>query len=269
MQRPDYDRGALGAGMAHVGVGAFHRCHQADYTDDMLARRFGRWGVIGVSIRPPRLGPTLGAQGGLYTRLLREGDRAEARVIGNMVAVVDAQGDPVPAIEVLAAPEIEVVTLTVTEKGYCHRPATGALDRGHPDVVHDLAHPETPRSLPGILARALEVRMASHRRPVTLMSCDNIPANGTLLAGVVGAMARTAAGAGGLDRAQRGVSLDDGRPDRAGDDAGRHRGRGGSLRLSRRGGGDRRALPAVGDRGPFRRAPAGLGSGGRPVRRRT
>jgi fructuronate reductase len=106
-------------------------------------------------------------------------------VIGSIVKVVDSQRGPAPALQILAAEAIELVTLTVTEKGYCHRPATGTLDLAHPDIVHDLANPEAPRSLPGILARALELRMRSHGRPLTLMSCDNIPANGTLLQNVV------------------------------------------------------------------------------------
>ena len=77
----------------------------------------------------------------------------------------------------------------MTEKGYCHKPSSGALDLDHPDIVHDLANPEAPRSLPGLIARALELRMHSHGRPVTLMSCDNIPANGVILANVVNALA--------------------------------------------------------------------------------
>jgi fructuronate reductase len=175
--------------MAHLGVGAFHRCHQAEFTDDLLERRFGRWGVVGINLREPRLAPTLGRQGGLYTRVLRDGERSEARVIGCLKSVIDAQDAAGPALAALAAPEVEVVTLTVTEKGYCHRPASGTLDESLPDVVHDLASPEAPRSVPGIVARALEMRMRTHGRPVTLVSCDNIPANGGILGRVVQAMA--------------------------------------------------------------------------------
>ena len=72
VRHPAYDRHALTAGMAHLGVGAFHRCHQAEFTDDALEQRLDRWGVIGINIRPPRLGDTLAPQGGLYTRLLRD-----------------------------------------------------------------------------------------------------------------------------------------------------------------------------------------------------
>jgi fructuronate reductase len=188
VERPGYDRRRLGIGMAHVGVGAFHRCHQAEFTDDMLARRPGRWGVVGINIRPPRLAPMLGAQAGLYTRLLRTGSGSDARVIGCLLSVIDAQDDPEPALVALAAPEVEVVTVTVTEKGYCHRPSDGCLDPAHPDVVHDLAHPTAPRSLPGLLVGALERRMVLGK-PLTVLSCDNLPANGRILAGVVAAMA--------------------------------------------------------------------------------
>ncbi|MDX8472645.1 mannitol dehydrogenase family protein [Mesorhizobium dulcispinae] len=182
---PAYDRAALKPGIAHIGVGAFHRCHQAEYTDDLLAKDFDRWGLVGINIRPPLLAETLGRQGGLYTRLIRQNDEVEARVVGSIVRVVDSQESAAPALEVLSSPEIEMVTMTVTEKGYCHIPSNGALDLGHPDIVHDLANPQAPRSVPGMLARALELRMASHGRPVTLLSCDNIPANGTILGSVV------------------------------------------------------------------------------------
>ena len=195
VRRPAYDRTALRVGMAHLGVGAFHRCHQAEFTDDALERRFERWGVIGINVRAPRLGDTLGAQDGLYTRLLRDGESSQARVIGCMLAVVDSQDGPEPALATLAAPEIDVVTMTVTEKGYCHQPATGALDTDHPDVVHDLAHPTAPRSVPGLIAAALERRMQSHGQPISFVSCDNIPSNGTILGTVVEALAE-ARGAG-------------------------------------------------------------------------
>ncbi|MER9595466.1 mannitol dehydrogenase family protein [Mesorhizobium sp. M0244] len=189
VQKPSYDRTALTPGMAHIGVGAFHRCHQAEYTDDLLSHRFDRWGVVGLNIRPPNLSETLGRQGGLYTRLIREDDKVEARVIGSIVSVVDSQESSAPALDVLASAGIDMVTLTVTEKGYCHIPSNGELDVAHPDIVHDLVNRQTPRSVPGILARALELRMASHGRPVTLLSCDNIPTNGVILANVVQAIA--------------------------------------------------------------------------------
>ncbi|ESZ37285.1 MULTISPECIES: mannitol dehydrogenase family protein [unclassified Mesorhizobium] len=185
VQTPSYDRMLLAPGMAHLGVGAFHRCHQAEYTDDLISLRFDRWGIVGINIRPPSLADTLGRQGGLYTRLIRENSHIEARVIGSIVRVVDSQESAAPALGVLISPDIELVTMTVTEKGYCHIPSSGELDLGHPDIVHDLANPETPRSVPGLLVRALEQRRATHGRPLTLLSCDNIPANGIILGNVV------------------------------------------------------------------------------------
>ena len=189
IRRPGYDRAALKVGMAHLGVGAFHRCHQEEFTDDALEQRFDRWGVIGINIRPPALGATLGRQDGLYTRLLRDGDRVDARVIGSLLAVVDSQDGPEPALAALASPDVDVVTMTVTEKGYCHHPATGEIDLGHPDIVHDVAHPDRPRSVPGLVLAAIERRMQSHGQPISFVSCDNIPSNGAILAAVVGALA--------------------------------------------------------------------------------
>ena len=175
--------------MAHIGVGAFHRCHQAEFTDDALEARFDRWGVVGINIRPPRLADTLGRQDGIYTRLLRDGDHVDARVIGCLVAVVDSQDSSDAAVSVLESPGVDVVTITATEKGYCHQPATGEIDGAHPDIVHDLAHPDEPRSLPGLIVRALERRRQSHGQPITFVSCDNIPSNGVILELVVRAVA--------------------------------------------------------------------------------
>lgn len=187
VRRPGYDRTNLAPGMVHLGVGAFHRCHQAEFTDDMLEASFGPWGVIGINLRPPRLAPALGPQDCLYVRSLTpDGSEPDRRAIGSLRAALDVEGDPGPALSVLADPRIGVVTMTVTEKGYCHVPATGGLDEAHPDVLHDLAHPEDPRSVPGFLVAALERRRAlGQRSPLTLLSCDNIPANGATLERVV------------------------------------------------------------------------------------
>ncbi len=187
--RPGYERANVTSGIAHLGVGAFHRSHQAEFTDDLLALEPGPWGITGINIRPPELTDTLGAQGGLYTRMTLDGDRVEARVIGSILRVVDSQTGPGPALRVLAAPAIRVVTMTVTEKGYCHQPASGELDWTNPAIRADLAAPETPVSVPGMLVRALELRRAAGAPPLTIMSCDNIPSNGRTLRDVVTAFA--------------------------------------------------------------------------------
>jgi fructuronate reductase len=191
VRRPGYDRRGIGVGLAHLGVGAFHRCHQGEFTDDALEARGGDWAVVGVNLRAPRLAGTLGDQDGLYARRLRDGEGIDdVRIIGCLREIIDAEDESSAAIAALADPRIKVVTLTITEKGYCHVPATGALDEAHPDIVHDRAHPETPRSAPGVLLAALERRWRAGAAGVTLLSCDNIPANGAVLRGVVRALAQ-------------------------------------------------------------------------------
>jgi len=193
VRRPHYDRAKLRIGMAHIGVGAFHRCHQAEFTDDMLEARFGDWGVVGINLREPRLVDLLAAQDGLFSRTLRQDGGARTRVVGCLRSVIDAT-DPEPsalAVQTLAASSLGVVTMTVTEKGYCRVPATGALDLIDPDIAHDLCGAAPPRTLPGLLCLALERRRMTHGEGLTLLSCDNVPSNGDLLRGVLVAFAAT------------------------------------------------------------------------------
>src|SRR5271157_5605593 len=91
VRRPNYDRRRLQVGMAHIGVGAFHRCHQAEFTDDTLEARFGDWGVVGINLRAPRLADLIAGQDHLYTRTLREGGRAQTRVIGSIRRSLDVE----------------------------------------------------------------------------------------------------------------------------------------------------------------------------------
>jgi fructuronate reductase len=195
VQRPGYDRAQLKRGILHLGDGAFHRCHQAEWTDDALAAAFGAWGIVGVNLRPPDLGTMLGAQDGLFCRELRENGAVSRRLVGAQIAqlsVLDAAYDPHrlslrAALEAAADPAIRLITLTVTEKGYCHVPATGALDIDNPDIRHDLAAPETPVSVPGFILAALRLRLARGHPLPAVMSCDNVPDNGaTLRRGVLG-----------------------------------------------------------------------------------
>lgn len=189
VQRPAYDRGALRPGILHLGDGAFHRCHQAEWTDDALAVAFGAWGIIGVNLRPPDLTNVLGAQAGLFCRELREGGEATRRLVGAEIAhlqVLDEGYDPHrlslrAALEAAADPAIRLITMTVTEKGYCHVPATGELNIGHPDIVHDIASPRTPRSAPGFVLEALTLRLQRGQLLPAIMSCDNVPDNGATL----------------------------------------------------------------------------------------
>ncbi|MFC7396022.1 mannitol dehydrogenase family protein [Chelatococcus sp. GCM10030263] len=178
VERPRYDREAVTCGIVHLGIGAFHRAHQAVYTEDVLAAGDHRWGILGASLRSPDTRDALKPQDSLYTIAVRDSERERLRVVGSILDVMVGPEDPEALIARMSDPTVAIVSLTVTEKGYCHDPATGQLDENHPDVVHDLAHPAAPRSALGYLAAAIARRRAAGVRPFTVMSCDNLPANG-------------------------------------------------------------------------------------------
>jgi len=185
IRRPGYDLGAVTTGIVHLGVGAFHRAHQAVYLDDLIARGHTGWGITGASLRAADTSQALDPQDGLYTLAVRSGAGEDLRIIGALRHLLVAPQDPAALIAALSAPGVRIVTLTVTEKGYCHDPATGELDEAHPDVQADLANPSAPRSVPGFLVEALRVRRAAGLPPFTVLCCDNLPANGRTVAKVV------------------------------------------------------------------------------------
>ena len=187
--RPTYPMRDLGIGIVHLGIGAFHRAHQAIYTDDAVAIAGGNWGICGVSLRSPGVRERLAAQQGLYTAIEKSPEGVRRRVVGSVRELL-FQGDQYDALRArLAARDTKIVSLTVTEKGYCHEPATGRLDFNHPDVVHDLQHAETPHSVPGLLVWALAERRRTHGAPLTVVCCDNLPQNGGFVCGLAVAFA--------------------------------------------------------------------------------
>jgi fructuronate reductase len=181
VSKPLYDRTTLRPGIVHLGLGAFFRAHGALYTEDAG----DDWGIIGVSLQRPDQRDLLAPQDGLYSALQRDGSGTQARVVGSVLSVLVAPEDPAAVVALLAAPATSIVTLTVTEKGYCHNPATGRLEPSHPDIVHDLAHPDAPRSAVGFLVAGLAARRAAALKPFVVVTCDNLPSNGRLLAGLV------------------------------------------------------------------------------------
>lgn len=187
--RPAYGVRNVPIGIVHLGIGAFHRAHQAIYTDDALALRGGPWGICGVSLRSPGVRDRLAPQDGLYTSIEKCPEGTRRRVVGSVREVLfegDARDD---VFRRLTSPETRIVSLTVTEKGYCHAPATGRLDVTHPDIEHDLCSLAEPRSVPGLLVAALAQRRRTHGTPVTVVCCDNLKQNGALVCGVVVAFA--------------------------------------------------------------------------------
>jgi fructuronate reductase len=183
--RPCYDRAAVATGIVHLGIGAFQRAHQAMYTEAAIAAGDHRWGILGASLRSPAVRDQLAPQDGLYTLSVRGADGEKLQVIGAIKNVLVAPEDPAALLRALADPAVAIVTLTVTEKGYCYDPATTALDEAHPDIVHDLANPALPRTVPGFLVEALRLRREAQIDAFTVLCCDNLPHNGRTVRSIV------------------------------------------------------------------------------------
>jgi fructuronate reductase len=178
---PTYDRSLIRPGIVHLGVGAFHRAHQAVFTDDCLNRGERDWGIIGASLRSPATRDALAPQDNLYTLAERSGDQTSLRVVGALQSMIVAAGDSGALMAALIDPRIRVVSLTITEKGYTADLNSGDLLSEHPDIVHDLKAGGQPRTALGFVARALAERRGAGHAPFTLLSCDNLPANGKTL----------------------------------------------------------------------------------------
>lgn len=190
VRRPGYDRDRAGVGIVHLGVGAFMRSHTAVYCDDAMAARGGDWAIAGVSLRRPDVRDQLAPQDCLYVVGEFDGRSEERRLIAALKSMHIAPENPVAVVRLLANPRVRVVTLTVTEKGYCLDPDSGELALTHPDILHDLHEPQTPRSTIGLLAAGLRQRMETAARPPTIVCCDNLPGNGGRLRAAVLRFAR-------------------------------------------------------------------------------
>jgi mannitol 2-dehydrogenase len=191
---PDYDRARLVPGVVHVGVGGFHRAHQAMYHDRLLRRGEAfEWGICGVGVRPEdrRMAEVLAAQDGLYTLVLKHPDGTyEPQVIGALTGFLLAPDDPEAVLERMAAAETRIVSLTITEGGYGIDDATGDFDLEAPAVAADLAEDAVPRTVFGLVTEALRRRRERGLGAFTVMSCDNLPGNGRLSQAVFTTFAR-------------------------------------------------------------------------------
>lgn len=187
---PGYDRNQVKTGVVHLGIGAFHRAHQAVVFDDALKSGDPRWGVLGASLRSPGVRDQLNPQDGLYTLVVRDGSEEHLRVIGAGRGVLVGPEDPAALVAAMADADVHIVTLTVTEKGYRLDPATGELLLDDPDVAADLADIASPRTAPGFIVGASRARKAAGLKPFTVISCDNLPHNGKRIRAGVLAMAR-------------------------------------------------------------------------------
>ncbi len=178
--RPQYDRATVQTGIVHLGVGAFHRAHQAVFTDDCLNAGETGWGITAASLRSTATRDALGPQDGLYGLAVRATGTEDLRVVGAISKVLVAPENPAALLAEMAAPTTRIVAMTITEKGYCVD-AAGALKTDDADIRHDLAHPDSPRTSLGFLAGALAQRRAAGIAPFTILSCDNLSQNGRVL----------------------------------------------------------------------------------------
>jgi len=183
--RPAYEPASVAAGIVHLGIGGFHRAHMARFTHDLLdmepAAR--EWGIVGAGLLSAdrRMLDVLSAQDRLYTLVEHDGASETVTVIGAITDLAHAADDSAALLQIIDRPVIRIVSLTVTENGYCLNPATKQLDFAHPTIVSDLAHPDRPHSAIAIIVEALLRRMVDGRPAFTALSCDNIQHNGNVL----------------------------------------------------------------------------------------
>ncbi|MFK7870652.1 MAG: mannitol dehydrogenase family protein [Roseobacter sp.] len=190
---PTYDRRALTPGIVHIGLGNFHRAHQAWYLHRLMQQGLAHdWAIIGAGVRPndAAMRDKLLAQDCLSTLIELRPDGTSAEVCGSMIDFLPVEEDNATLIETLATPSIRIAALTVTEGGYFMNPATGTFDAEHPDMQHDAAHPARPRTAFGAMIAALARRKDAGTGPFTVQSCDNLRGNGDIARATVVSLAR-------------------------------------------------------------------------------
>ena len=185
VQKPSDAVLGAGVGIVHLGLGAFHRAHQAIYTEDAIDASGGDWRIVGVSMRGAGVRDGMQAQDCLYSVTERAEGIEDARIVGAVADVLFALEDPAKVIDLIASPTVHVVTLTVTEKGYSHDPATGALMVQLPEIVNDLDLTNPPKTALGYVVRGLKARFDAGHGPINMISCDNLPDNGRIFEGLV------------------------------------------------------------------------------------
>ena len=194
---PRVDPCALPVGIVHLGIGAFHRAHQAVYTEDAIAAGGGDWGICGVTQRSEAVVEQLAPQDGLYTLAQRDGAGERLRVIGAVRELLWARAEADEVLDRIAAPQTRIVSLTVTEKGYHHDPATNRLRLDSPEIAADLSEGGA-RTAVGQIVAGLARRRDAGGGPLTVLCCDNLPDNGHVLRELVSDFAARRTGANGL-----------------------------------------------------------------------
>ncbi|MEM6384713.1 MAG: mannitol dehydrogenase family protein [Pseudomonadota bacterium] len=184
IERPDYDRATLRPGIVHIGVGNFHRAHQAWYLHRLMQMgQAQEWAIVGAGVRAydDDMRQRLSGQDYLTTLIELGPEDTTAEVVGSIIDYVPVKVGNGALIAQIAMPDIRIVSLTVTEGGYYIDPATGAFDTTHPDIAHDIQFPEQPRTAFGAIIAALKRRCNTGTGPLSVLSCDNLQGNGTVL----------------------------------------------------------------------------------------
>lgn len=190
---PRYDRSSLTPGILHIGVGNFHRAHQAWYLHQLMQMGQAQdWAILGAGVRSYDIAmrEKLLAQDCLTTLIQLDPAQSSAEVIGPMIDYLPIEDGNGALISAMADPQIRIVSLTVTEGGYFQNPSTGTFDADHPDIQHDAAHPQTPKTAFGAMIEALRLRRAQGYAPFTALSCDNLQGNGAILRQVIVSLAQ-------------------------------------------------------------------------------
>ncbi|MFK7933292.1 MAG: mannitol dehydrogenase family protein [Saprospiraceae bacterium] len=191
---PTYDRPSLKTGIVHIGVGGFHRSHQAYYIHQLLEKHgVTDWAICGIGLRADdrNMANVLKTQAGLYTLVTQHPNGAvESEVIGAIKEYLLAIDTPQLVINKMAHPDTKIVSLTITEGGYNFNPITGDFNFGNPDIQYEIAHPDKPKTVYGYLTAALRKIQANQLPPFTILSCDNIQHNGDVAREMVLAFAK-------------------------------------------------------------------------------
>lgn len=179
---PKYDRSKLPRSIVHIGMGNFHRAHQAYYLHELTKFTNQQdWGICGVEIRPnPAMQAHFKNQDTLYSLIMRSADAVETTVVGSVIDYIYAADDTSLAVQQMCSEETRIVSLTVTENGYNQDKRTGKLNLNHPEIVHDLENATHPKTAIGVITRALQQRKLKNLKPFTVMSCDNLSENGDM-----------------------------------------------------------------------------------------
>lgn len=192
VRAPTYDRADLTPGIVHIGLGNFHRAHQAWYLHRLMDQGLAHdWAILGAGVRPADAvqREKMLAQDCLTTLIELDPKGKSAEVTGSMIGFIPVAEENAPLIAHMAEPAIRIVGLTVTEGGY-YIAATGGLDMAHADILHDAANPDRPRTAFGAIIAALKLRRDSGTGPFTCLSCDNLQGNGGILRQTVVGLAR-------------------------------------------------------------------------------